>query len=32
MRPAVLAVALLAAPVLADSNLPPAQLAYTQLA
>ena len=31
MRPAVLAVALLAAPVLADSNLPPAQLAYTQL-
>ena len=31
MRHAVLAAALLAAPVLADSNLPPAQLAYTQL-
>lgn len=31
MRRAVLALALLAVPVLADSNLPPAQLAYTQL-
>lgn len=31
MRQAVLTVALLAAPVFADSNLPPAQLAYTQL-